>query len=275
MAAIATSGESDLLRGTPCWSTTISRTVRRSTSRIRAAPSSAAAACSPLYRPCRAMNPCWPTPLIPCGGVVVPTVSLRSGAGRGSALLDHVLEQRGGEVVWLDVGERQERLGALHAGDLEDLGEQQLAQMRVVADAQTDEQVEAAGDDAHGLGLRQLPDLADDLAQVHPGAGGHREVHHDGQAERRPVNVRSVAAEHPAALEPGEPVSHRWRRHLDVPGEGSLRLPGVGGQRAQQRQVEVVYLHLGPGRRGYLRQLGQRRWVDCHLEGCLSSDRTV
>src|SRR5580692_7211505 len=190
MAAIATSAESDLLRGTPCWSTTTSRTVLRPSSRMRAATSSAAAACSALYRPCRATKPCWPTPLIPCEGLLVPTgLSLRSGTGRGVALLDHVLEQRGGEVFWVDVGDRQERLGALHAGDLEDLGQQELAQMGVVADPQPHEQVEAAGHDAHGLGLRQLLDLADDLAQVHAGRGGHREVHHDGQAERRPVNV--------------------------------------------------------------------------------------
>src|SRR6185437_5133268 len=136
MAAIATSGESDLLRGTPCWSTTVSRTVRRPSSRIRAATSSAAAACSPLYRPCLAMKPCWPTPLTPCGGLVMPMEwGLRSGAGRGAALLDHLLKQRGGEVVRLHVCERQERLRALHTGDLEDLGEQQLPQVRMVADA--------------------------------------------------------------------------------------------------------------------------------------------
>src|ERR1700730_6521273 len=182
MAAIATSAESDLLRSTPCWSTTISRTVLRPSSRMRAATSSAAAACSALYRPYLAMKPCWPTPSIPCEGLVVPTgLSLRSGAGRGAALRDHGVKQDGGEVVRVDVGDGQERLGPLHAGDLEDLGEQQLAQMGVVADPQPDEQVEAAGHDAHGLGLRQLLDLADDLAQVHPGRGGHREVDHDWQ----------------------------------------------------------------------------------------------
>src|ERR1700691_660621 len=146
MAAIATSGESDLLRGTPCWSTTTSRTVRSPSWPIRALTWSARAACSPLYRPCRAMKPCSPTPLTPCGGVLMPIeLSLRSSAGRGAALLDHVLKQRGAEIVGLDVGERQERLGPLHASDLEDLGEQQLAQVRVVADAQPDAQVEAAG----------------------------------------------------------------------------------------------------------------------------------
>src|ERR1700678_3020664 len=185
MAAIATSGESDLLRGTPCWSTTTSRTVLRPSSRMRAATSSAAAACSLLYRPCRAMKPCWPTPLISCGGVVLTGLRLRSGAGRGASLLDYVLEQRGAEVVWLDVGERQERLGPLHAGDLEDLGEQQLTQVSVVADAQPDDEVEAAGDHAHGLGFRQLPDLLDGPAQVHAGARGHREVDNDGEGGGR------------------------------------------------------------------------------------------
>src|ERR1700723_2234827 len=168
MAAVATSAESDLLRGRPCWSTTTSRTVLRPSSRMRAATSSAAAACSALYRPCRATKPCWPTPLIPCEGLVVLTgLSLRSSAGR-VALLDHVLEQRGGEVVRVDVGDGQERLGPLHAGDLEDLRQQELAQMGVVADPQPHQQVEAAGHDAHRLGLRQVLDLADDLGQVHP-----------------------------------------------------------------------------------------------------------
>ncbi len=51
MAAIATSGDSAFARGMPCWSTTISRTVRRSRARISFATASAAAACSAVYRP--------------------------------------------------------------------------------------------------------------------------------------------------------------------------------------------------------------------------------
>ena len=76
MAAIATSGDSDLLRGMPCWSTTTSRMVRRSSSRIRAATASAAADCSSVYRPCRATKPRWPTPSTRCG---LPLRSLLSG----------------------------------------------------------------------------------------------------------------------------------------------------------------------------------------------------
>ena len=76
MAAMATSGASDLLRGWPCWSTTVSRTVRSSASRIRTATSCAAAACPGVYAPCRAMNPAWPTP-------VAAAEPLWNGSGEG------------------------------------------------------------------------------------------------------------------------------------------------------------------------------------------------
>ncbi len=64
IAATAAPGDSDLLRGTPCWSTTVSRTVRSPSSAIRLATASAAAARSDVYRPWRATKPGCPTPLI-------------------------------------------------------------------------------------------------------------------------------------------------------------------------------------------------------------------
>src|ERR1043166_3876648 len=63
MAAMATSGASDLLRGWPCWSTTVSRTVRSSRSRISLATAAAAAGCLAVDRPDRSTNPAWPTPV--------------------------------------------------------------------------------------------------------------------------------------------------------------------------------------------------------------------
>src|SRR6266702_8628190 len=153
MAAIAASGEMDLLRGTPCWSTTTRRTVRRPISLIRAATSVVAAACSSLSRPCRATKPGTPTPALSgrSSGIVVLTskpsnrVCDHLGRSPGSVLFPQLIQQPGGEVVWLHVGQGQEGLGALHPWDLEDPGEQQVPQMGVVADAQPDQQVECAG----------------------------------------------------------------------------------------------------------------------------------
>ena len=108
--------------------------------------------------------------------------------------------------------------------------------MRVVPDPQPDEQVEAAGDDAHVLGLGQRRDGLDDLAQVHSGPGGDGQVDHDREAERGPVDVHPVAADHPAALEPGQP-SATAGGEFDLPGQRPLGLAGVGGQGAQQRQI--------------------------------------
>src|SRR5215467_6313031 len=250
MAAMATSGASDLLRGWPCWSTTVRRTVRSPRSRIWLATACAAAACSGVYRPCRSTNPAWPTPVTPDrSGMGLPIIWLASdqavpcaprgpcqscslpglagrgrqaapgplSAGRGGKpprnppsagpggrppgtsgwpkapflrhgaltfALAHDLQHGDSEVFGFDVGEREERLGPLHAVDLENLGEQEFAQVRVIPDAQPDQQVQAAGHDAHVLGLRHRPDGTDDLTQVHAGPGRHGEIDDDGEPER-------------------------------------------------------------------------------------------
>ncbi len=124
----------------------------------------------------------------------------------------------------------------------------------MIPDAEPDEQVQAARDDAHVLGLRQGADHLDDLAQVHAAPGGHRDIHHHRVAQRCPVDVDPVAPDDAAALQPGQPVGDRRSRHLDRAGERALRLARVAGERAQQRQVEVVHLHL---RRGGGRDLGE------------------
>src|SRR5580704_9605365 len=62
MAAMAASGDSILPRGTPCWSTTASRTVRKRSSRMRAITSCARASRSGEASPCRPTNPGCPTP---------------------------------------------------------------------------------------------------------------------------------------------------------------------------------------------------------------------
>ena len=296
MAAIATSGASDLLRGMPCWSTTISRTVRRPRSRIWLATASAAAACSGCVQAMPGnesglahpgdTGPVWRGASHHLAGlrsargwlrlpVRFALAVLDRGPGRshGPCLaLAHDLQHRGGEVVGFDVGERQERLGPLHAVDLEDLCEQQFAQVRVIPDAQPDEQVKAAGHDAHVLGLWHRPDGPDDLAQVHAGPGRHREVDDDGEAERRPVDVHPVAADDAVALQPGKPVGHRGRGHLDGAGEGTLGLARVGRQRAQQRQVKLVDLDL----RAWTVRRPRSAWpggrASCHLPGSPSRE---
>ena len=144
--------------------------------------------------------------------------------------------------------------------------------MRVIPDAQPDQQVKAAGHDAHVLGLRHRPDGADDLAQVHAGPGRHGEIDDDGEPERRPVDVHPVAADGAAALQPGKPVGHRGRGHLDGAGEGALGLARVRRERAQQRQVKLVDLHLRGGRGGDLGQLGERSRASCHLPGSPSRE---
>src|SRR5215472_11672260 len=146
IAASAASADSDLLRGTPCWSTTARRTVRSPRSRIRAETSSAALACQSVKSRCRATKPGWPTP-----------AALNSSCVLTGPLLSHVVEQRHGKIVGLDVGQGQEGLRTLHAGNLEDRGQQQAAQVRMVADPEPDQEVEPAGDHAHVLGLGQLP----------------------------------------------------------------------------------------------------------------------
>src|ERR1051326_1478497 len=62
MAAMAASGDSILPRGTPCWSTTASRTVRSPADRIAAATSCTRASRSGEASPCRPTNPGCPTP---------------------------------------------------------------------------------------------------------------------------------------------------------------------------------------------------------------------
>ena len=104
----------------------------------------------------------------------------------------------------------------------------------MIADPEPDEQIQAARDDAHCLSLRQGSDRLDDLAQVHAGPGGHRDVHHDRVAERCPVDVDSVSPDNAAPLQPGEPVGYRRRRHLYLSGERALGLARIGGQRAQE-----------------------------------------
>src|ERR1700733_10655559 len=61
-AAIAASCDSILPRGTPCWSTTASRTVRSPADRIESATSRARASRSGVARLCRPTNPGCPTP---------------------------------------------------------------------------------------------------------------------------------------------------------------------------------------------------------------------
>src|SRR5215469_13920538 len=81
IAAIAASGDSDLARGTPCWSTTASRTVRSLVARIRSATSRALAAASWDISPCLATNPVCPTP--ESGSVLIAAEYARaSGSGR-------------------------------------------------------------------------------------------------------------------------------------------------------------------------------------------------
>lgn len=128
----------------------------------------------------------------------------------------------------------------------------------MIADPEPDEQIQGARDDAHCLGLRQGADRLDDLAQVHAGPGGYRDVHHDRVAERCPVDVDSVSPDNAAALQPGQPVGDRRSRHLDGAGERALRLACVMGERAEQRQVEVVDLRLLRSGRGNLGQPGER-----------------
>jgi len=62
IAAIAASAERNLVRGTPCWSTSTTRTVRNSLSRISAATLLAASSCSSVCSPCLATNPAMPMP---------------------------------------------------------------------------------------------------------------------------------------------------------------------------------------------------------------------
>jgi hypothetical protein len=104
--------------------------------------------------------------------------------------------------------------------------------VRMIADPEPDEQVQAAGDDAHVLGLGQSADRLDNLAQVHARTGGHRDVHDDRIAERRPVDVDPVAADDAVAFQAGQPVGDRRGRHLDRAGERALRLACVFGERA-------------------------------------------
>src|SRR5215467_6400521 len=114
------------------------------------------------------MKPGWPTPavvsrpggsgdavltgaLLSClvrSGLAAPGLVAGSAPLAGLAQLAHLVEQGFREVTGLDVGERQEGLRALDAGNLEDRAQQQLAQVRVVAHAQPYQQVEAAGDHA-------------------------------------------------------------------------------------------------------------------------------
>jgi len=130
--------------------------------------------------------------------------------------------------------------------------------VRVIADAQPDQHVQAAGDHAHVLGLWQRADGLDDLGQVHAGPGGHGHVHHDRVAKRRPVDVNPVAADDPGALQPGQPVGDGGGGHLDGTGERPLRLARVAGKGAQQCQVRVVHLDLGRGRSGHLGEPRER-----------------
>src|SRR5215469_17134331 len=81
IAAIAASGDSDLARGTPCWSTTASRTVRSLVARIRSATSRALAVASWDISPCLATNPVCPTP--ESGSVLIAAEYARApGSGR-------------------------------------------------------------------------------------------------------------------------------------------------------------------------------------------------
>jgi len=124
--------------------------------------------------------------------------------------------------------------------------------VRMIADSQPDEQVEAAGNDAHVLGLGQGADRLDDLAQVHARASCDRDVHDDRISQRGPVDVGPVAPDHAVALQARQPVGDGRRRHLDGAGKRALRLTRIPGQRAQQRQVKVVYVHpRGGGRRDF------------------------
>jgi hypothetical protein len=201
-----------------------------------------------VSRPCLATKPGWPTPASPP----------RASDARASDPR-HLVQQRDREVLRLGVGERQERLGPLHARDLEDVGQQQIPQVGVVAHAQPDQQVKAAGDHAHVLGLGQFADGPDDPAQLHPESGRHRQVDHDRAAERGPVDVGPVAADRAGPLQPGQPVGDRRRRHAHRPAQGALGLPRVHRQRPQQREVQVVDLDLRGRRGGDLGQPGERR----------------
>jgi hypothetical protein len=119
--------------------------------------------------------------------------------------------------------------------------------VRMIADSQPDEQIQAAGDDAHVLGLGQGADRLDDLAQVHVRTGGHRDIHDDRIAQRGPVDVGPVAPDDAVAFQARQPVGDSRRRHLDGAGQRALRLARIPGQRAQQRQVKIVYVHLRGG----------------------------
>src|SRR5215470_19083576 len=99
--------------------------------------------------------------------------------------------------------------------------------MRMITDAEPDEQVKAAGNDTHVFGLRQRPDRIDDLAKVHAWPGGDRYVHDNRITKRRPVDVNSVAADNAVALQPGQAIGDCRGRHLDGAGESALRLPRV------------------------------------------------
>ena len=94
--------------------------------------------------------------------------------------------------------------------------------MSMIPDTEPDKQVQAAGDDAHILGLRQGLDRLDDLAEVHPGPRGDRDIHDDRVAERRPVDVDPVAADDPAAFQSRQPIGDSRGGHLDRSRQRSL-----------------------------------------------------
>ena len=186
--ASAASADSDLLRGMPCWSTTTNRTVRRPSSLIRAATSSAALACRSSNRPCRAMKPGWPTPAAvePVGGFG------RNGAHgvRSSAVLSAPAWVAPGLVAGPAALAAGSAGSSGRAGPPAKLSGSTSASDRKVSVRWTPgiwkivfssssrrcvwsrtrsrtSRSKAAGDHAHVLGLGQGPDRADDLAQVH------------------------------------------------------------------------------------------------------------
>jgi len=165
-----------------------------------------------------------------------------------------------------------------HAGDLTDLASAAGAG-GCGRGPQPDEKVEDAGHDAHGLAPPAALALADDLAQVHPGAAVTARLHTKG----RPSAAHSMSARlprsHPLRYSRGEPVGHRRRRHLDLP----ARLACDRRRRRQCAQAAPrssrSTSHLGPGGCDTSASLPSSCWIDCHWKVaysrtiCMSYDR--
>jgi hypothetical protein len=111
----------------------------------------------------------------------------------------------------------------------------------VVLGAQVQDRARRASDGVRGLDLGVVHDRLADLRARHPSLAEQLDERVRLPPERRVVDRRRVALDHPVALEPIDPALDRGRGQRDAPADVLERTPGILPHQCNDSLVDCVH----------------------------------